>query len=520
MPKLLPTGRVADVWKRLPSGVFVPGTRMLPTGRELTDAQTLIQQCYLAANQKAMLWAVIGDLGVVQATVAGRCSRYNDYSGRSSDFIAPSAAAEPVVLADATLGGKTYLQGNGARGVINPIDLPTPSTQKCFRKIVNRLDAFPPGSRQWGNAGTNRFGVITRSSPDTILLDNGTLGGTVDQPEDRWGVMTWRLGNSTADFLRWGPSANAATGVNCGNSNPSAGIGKFFTNAGTTGVEGSEALDFAWSVDLTTAEEEAVEDLIVAYYGSSNLISRTSTGNLKLALVGFCGSSQTRDQPPDYNGMRFDFWDTYGNPSGLNYPTYASGSTSNGAWPQPQHSGVSGLGINVDAGGANPDAALENVQGTMIPGGGAPVPGVGEFDLLTVEYGGADILAGAFVPGGVGVPGSTTYGLLQVCIALANGNPNARLVINNIVPQQGNPATIGVMCAEIGGVGGLWDAYDALYPARTCLRVDVNTAINGGVWTAALFVDNVHLNKAGQDLWFGAMQTAGLAALMSTLTTY
>lgn len=519
MPKLLPTGRISDIWKRLPSGVFVPGTRLLPTGRDLTAAQTLIQQVYLAANQKPFLWAIVQDISATPGATPGFSIRSRDYSGNQSDFVALGPTTEPVIVVDSTLGGRKYIQSSGARNQVNPIDLPSPSVQKLYRKFVNRLDDWPPGSRQWGGASTNRGGVITRSTPDTITLDNGVVGGSVDQPQGRWGVMTSRLGNSVADFLRWGATANTATGINCGNGNLSPGMGKLSNNTGTTGVTGSEAIDFAWSVDLTPAEDQAVEDLIVAFCGSANLLYYASVGNIKLAIVTFAGSSQTvANHVAGFQGMREDFYNNFGSPTGLNYPTYATGLTSAGSWPQPEHCGISGQGIDIDSGGPNPGSGLAVINTYLVPGGAAPIPGAGEIDAATYEYGGADILGGTYTPGGVGVPGSSAYNMLQMLITGRNANPNLLWGVNAILPQQGDPATIPAFNAEILGVGGVCDAYDALYPTTPCARIDGFTAL-GGAWSALYFVDNVHLNLAGQNVW-GGVTNAAMAAGMNARTTY
>jgi hypothetical protein len=90
-----------------------------------------------------------------------------------------------------------------------------------------------------------------------------------------------------------------------------------------------------------------------------------------------------------------------------------------------------------------------------------------------------------------------------------------------MTPQAGNPPAVATMSAEISGVGGLWDAYDALYPAEPCIRWDANADL-GGTYNAAFFypADGVHLNQLGQQTWFGGTLLTNAAPVMAALSQY
>lgn len=359
-------------------------------------------------------------------------------------------------------------------------------------------------------AGANRYGWRTSGVPQVVQGGNNlSLTPAADLPLDRWGILTWRLGNSTGDFIKFGAAANTATGINCGNTDPTA-IGKFAINSGAQGIVGSEGLEFRWGADLTATEDEDVEDLISAYYGDL-ILKYDSTGNIKPVLYSFFGDSQTRgDVSYNYEGFRFDFFTEYF--TNLGYSTYATGTSSQGTWDQPANSGVSALGINIDAGGPNPAAAQEFIELHYGSAAAAPVNGAGSVQLMLVMIGGADIAGGTYVP----VTTAADYvTLIQRILDL---EPQCRVVVTTICPQQGDPADIPAFNAELSDPGGAWDVLDTANPGREVIRYDAFTAL-GGAYNAALYIDNVHLNQAGQQL-VGAALVAAVATIMNTKTTY
>lgn len=518
---MLPAGTVNTPWKRNPSGVFVPGFPQSPSGRDVLAVQDLMQAIFLAAASKPIVLISSAGFAAKQQTTAGRCNRNYNISSNRLDWVQATAAAEPALLSSvAAIGGREAFQATGGtRYFTNALDLPAPGTQVFYRKSVCVLESWPPGGRCWFGASANRFGAYTRSTPDSLILANSANTSAVDQPLNRWGVLTFCMRNSAAaypngDFIQFGATLNRATGISAGNTNP-VSLGKFAINTGGQGLVGSEAFEVAWTQALTDAESQAVDDLLNTYFGGGLLIY-SSAGNIRSAGVGWLGSSQTRgDVVYGYDGARFTFWNNYGNPAGLNYPTWTSGLNTNGTFPQPQHTGISGLGIDIDTGGPNPGAGLAAANAYFNPAGASPSSGAGNYRWINLELGGADVLGGTYVVG------TSAANLLAIAQQLATVNPRATIAINTIAPQLGDPPATTTFSTEIRGVGGVWDQFDALFPARPCDRPDLNFAVSGGtgLYNAANYIDAVHLNLVGQGLW-GTEINAKSAASMNLATTY
>lgn len=517
MAKALPGGNFTSPWKRLPSGVFVPGNMGLPSGTTIIALQDLIRQVYLAANQKPM--TVVCSAESVELIGGNVSQQYNLCTNRLNYFQNTAANRPTYIANDPTFGGKPSIVGTSTRFLTNNTNPPNPSVTKWYQKSVVVLDAWPPGGKAWYGSTANRFGVYT-SSPDAIrLLNAAVVTSIIDQPQGRPGVLTWRLGNSVADFVQFGAALNLATGVNAGNTDP-ASLGKFNLSAGgLQGITGRETIQFAWTVDLTTAESNAIDDLLNTYFGGGLLIY-SSTGHIKSAGIAWLGSSQTfytQGAGVNYQGARYRFYTNYF--TGANYPIWTTGHTSSGTWPQPANDGISGQGIDVDGSGVNPGTGLAQATLYLNPanippaGTGTGNPGAGLYAFINLELGGADCAAGAYVPG------TTANNLLAIANAIVGWNPRATVGINTICPQLGNPASVAALSLEISGIGGIWDQYDAAHPTNVCARVDLNRCINGGIYDASLFVDSVHLNQTGQFLWGDEIDTK-TAAAMSAKTLY
>jgi hypothetical protein len=336
-------------------------------------------------------------------------------------------------------------------------------------------------------------------------------------------VLTSQLKNSNAaypngDFIQFGSSLNRASGINCGNTNTASG-GKFAINTGGQGITGSEACQFVWAATLTDAESKAVDDLLNAYYGGGLLIY-SSAGNIRSAGVGWLGYSQTyytQGAAVNFQGARYAWYNAEWTTN--NYPIYTTGHTSSGNWAQPANDGISGQGINVDSGGVNPGTGNAVATAYFTAGGASPNAGVGRYAFINLELGSADVAAGAYVAG------TTDAALLVIAQTLANANPRARIGINTIAPQFGDPPAVVNFSNAIRSPGGIWDQFDALYPLRPCVRVDLNYAVSAGtgLYIPANYVDTVHLNQTGQFLWandptYGLIATA--APWMNLATQY
>lgn len=513
--KVGPFGTVNTPWKRAPSGVFVPGNMGVSTGRNITGLQDLIRQVYLAANQKTL--TIICSAEMVELTAGVVSRQYNLCTNRLDYTQATAGSRMTFTASDPGLGGKPCISANGARSLVNLTDPAAPGTTPWYQKSVSRLDSWPPGAKCIYGATANRFGAFTLGTPDQVQLSNssGTVEGPVDMPLSRWGVLTFRMGNSTADQIRFGATLNGATGINVGNTNPLS-IGKAAIASGTMGSVSSEAIQFVWTQDLTLAEDHAVEDLLQTYFGGGLLIY-SSTGNIRSAGIGWLGSSQTRfslGAAVNFQGARFTFYTQFWTTN--NYPIWTTGHTADGNWPQPAHDGESGLGINIDITSPNPGVGLARANNYLNPAGASPNNGAGKYAYINLELGGADIA------GGVYVPVTTANDLLTIAQALATNNPRAVIGINTICPQLGDPPTVAQFSSEIRDPGGIWDQFDTWAAAHShpnCARPDLNLCINGGVYTAALFLDNVHLNQTGQQQW-GAEIDTKCATAMNLVTQY
>ena len=519
MAKMLPAGTDNAPWKRLPSGAWVPGFPQVPTGRDVTSAQELMRACFSAAASKTVVLASSAGFAAKEMTVAGRCNRnYNACSNRIN-WVAPSAASEPVLnTSDALFGGKPSFQTQGSRYFLNASDFPAPATTPLYVKMVCALDSWPPGGRCWFGASANRYGVYTSAqTPEAIFLGNSSNTALIDQPLGRAGVLTFCLRNSASaypngDFVQFGASLNRASGVATGNTNP-VSLGLHAINTGAQGIIGRSAFLMGWSQALTDSESQAIDTLLNAEFGGGLLIY-SSTGNIRSAGIGWLGSSQTRGVSP-YTGARYEFWNKYGNPAGLNYPTWTSGLSTDGTFAQPQHTGISSLGINYSTIGADPGAGLAAANAYFNPGGATPSSGAGNYRWINLELGGADVAFGAYVPV------TTANDLLTIAVQLATVNPRATIAINTICPQSGDPAGVATFSSEIRDPGGIWDQFDALFPSRPCDRVDLNYAVSGGtgLYVAGNFVDALHLNNTGQVLW-GTEINSVSGTSMSLATTY
>lgn len=518
---MLPAGTVNTPWKRLPTGVWVPGFPQVPSGRDVNSTQELMRAIYVAAGQKAVTFCCSAGFAVKQQTTAGRANRNYNICSNRLDWVQASAAAEPVWnSSDALFGGKASFQVQGSRYFLNATDPAAPGTTPLYVKMVCVLDSWPPGGRCWFGASANRYGVYTRSTPDSLVLSNSTLSDPVDQPLGRAGVLTFCMRNSASaypngDFVQFGAAANRASGKSAGNTNPaSVAIGAI--NTGGQGIVGRWTFLIGFTQALTNAESEAVDDLLNAEYGGALLIY-SSVGNIRSAGIGWLGSSQTRgDAVYAYDGARYTFWHNYGDPTGLNYPTWTSGLATNGTFPQPAHTGISAQGINVDGGGANPGSGLAVANAYFNPAGATPSSGAGAYRYINLELGGADCNAGLWVAG------TTAADLLTIAKQLATTNPNACVGINTIPCQSGDPASVAAFSAEIRDPGGIWDQFDTWAAANSrlnCARPDPNNAVGGGSYNAAYYIDALHYNLTGQGLW-GAEINTKTATPMNLATTY
>lgn len=484
-------------------------------GRTITALQDLIRQVYVAAGQKPL--TVVTSAEMVELT-GGNVSRQYNLCTNRIDYVQGTAANRPTLTAsDAGIGGKPCISGSATRFLSNATNPNPPGTTVWYQKSVVRLDSWPPGGKAFYGSTANRFGVYTRSTPDSVIVVNSNVASSppVDMPLGRWGVLTFRMGNTVADFVRFGATLNVGSGTAVGNTDP-ASIGKFNLAAGgSQGVVGSEAIQFVWTQALTVAEDQAVDDLLNAYLGGSLLIY-SSTGHIRSAGVGWLGSSQTRGNAVfAYDGARYTFWHAYGDPTGLNYPTWTSGLAADGTFPQNQHTGISSQGIDYDSTGPNPGSGLAVANAYFSAAGATPSSGAGSYRWINLELGGADVAFGTYVAG------TSAAHLLNIAVALKNANPNATIAINTICPQLGDPPGVVAFSNEIRGAGGVWDQYDALYPTKHCDRVDLNYAVSGGtgLYNAANFIDNLHLNLAGNQLW-GNEIVSKSAASMSAATLY
>lgn len=518
MAKSCSSGANNAPWKRNKSGVFNPGNMGTASGADVTAVQELIQRVFLAAGQKNMVIVCSAEW---LETVSGAVSRQYNVCKNRIDYVQATAGSRLVFTAsDSGINGKPCISGTGAKFASNATDLPAPSAGTPYTQIsVNRLDSWPPGSRCWYGSTANRFGAYTRSTPDSIQISNNNVAPSppVDQPLGRWGVMHYQMSNATTDFVRFGATANTATGVNVGNTNP-ASLGKMAIATGTQGIAGSEAIQFGWNAILTGAEHNAVDDELAGYFGGDVLIY-SSVGNIRSSGIGWYGSSQTffsQGAAVNFRGARYRFYTNYWDT--LEYPIWTSGHTVSGNWPQPANDGISGLGIDIDAGGPNPGIGLANAIVYFSPGGAAPNAGAGAYRLINLELGGADVLGGTYVPV------TSAANLLAIAKQLQTSNPNATIGINTICPQLGNPAGVATFSAEIRDPGGVWDQFDTWALAngyRVCARIDLNFAVSGGtgLYVVANFVDAVHLNQTGQFLWGDEINTK-TAVAMSAATTY
>lgn len=518
--KTLPTGTANSPWKRIPGGVFNPGNPALPIGRNLLPVQTLIQNVFLAANQKNMTIVCSAELLELTGGVVSR--QYNLCKNRI-DYVQATVGNRPLYTAsDAGFGGKPCISNTSARHLLNATDPSAPASGTPWTGIsVVRLDSWPPGGRCFYGSSANRFGIYTTAAePDTVFCGNSNNTPNVNMPLGRAGVLHYQMTNQTTDFVRFGPTLNTGTGVAVGNTNP-ASLAKFAVNTGAQGVVGSEAIQFCWTTTLTGAEHNAIDDLLNTYFGGGLQIYST-TGNVRSAGCGWLGSSQTAFNPGagvNYQGARWRFFTQQYTTN--NYPIWTSGLSSAGNWAQPAHTGISSLGINASAsgggggGGYDPGAGLAASNAYLDPAGVTPSSGAGKYRWIDLELGGADILYGVYVPT------TTANDLLAIAVNLATKNPRANIAINTICPQSGNPPNALALTNEIRGVGGVWDQFDALFPARLCCRVDLSAAVSGGtdLYVVANFADAVHLNQTGQLLWGDEINTKSAAA-MNTQTLY
>lgn len=73
--------------------------------------------------------------------------------------------------------------------------------------------------------------------------------------------------------------------------------------------------------------------------------------------------------------------------------------------------------------------------------------------------------------------------------------PETRIVVTTVTPHQAAVAEARIV--EFNAkLPAIWDAWDARHPGNRLIRADQHRAL-GGVWSAALFSDVVHMNPAG-----------------------
>lgn len=448
---------------------------------------------FLNATTRSNLWLVHGDLGVNQATIAGRVSSLTSQGG-ANNWNTIGATQEPTyTVEDSTLNNRgTWSLDGVAKYMVNPYDAPAPLTQPHYRMSVRKVNAWLGGRVQTELAAAIGFGLISDGTIRHIAHSaNTTPGPDLDFPALQWCIVEEYFSGSTNDFTIVGPLANIASGVNLGNTNP-ASLGMGASRTGTLLSNTSHALSSAFLGLPSNSERATMRQLLLDYYGPQLLRTR------KVCRYFPVGDSNTLDVLGDYTwrGLIADqyFYE-------LDYPTFSVGSTSVGnSNPEfNRHGGITGQTI---AGCST--YLLDPTTGQLRPGG----PLVNSVQLMLLMIGTNDM------PSYVPVTTATAYESLLNDIHSAI--PNARIAVSTILPRNdANNVNVIAFNAELPAI---WDVFDIANPTTPLIRIDAFNAV-GGAWSSSNFSDALHFNPTGSALYGNAVNEATVN-IFDELTTF
>lgn len=207
------------------------------------------------------------DCGVMPGTgLAGLA----DQSGNANDLGNITGTNQPAYAQDPTINGMPAISFDGSNDWLTSVlDLPAPPLAIYS---VFRQDTWTAGHILWAAGIGDSYALSPNTSSPQLLTFNGTLGPlSSGAPVGSWCRGVQRFTNSTSDSLKLG-SAAPVSGVNLGNSNPTAGWVWGKNGSSATFSRMSIVLQLIISGALSNQNQAILDGLVTMVYGPGVLL--------------------------------------------------------------------------------------------------------------------------------------------------------------------------------------------------------------------------------------------------------
>jgi hypothetical protein len=198
-------------------------------------------------------------------------------------------------------------------------------------------------------------------------------------------------------------------------------------------------------------------------------------GQLNWTAAGASNARHTVDI--SYEGYRYRIHNFFAR---LGINAQARGLNSDGAWTEPKHCGVSGQDIE----------GLDTFVDDRFDGGTSPFTGADALDLVIIDIGSANCIDAASHPYAP-ITTKAAYISMLENVLTRTASTGARVLVHNVSPLSGNPASIPLLNADI--VAAVSEVA-AANPTRRLAHLDC-FALLGSTYRADDTVDGLHHSR-------------------------